>query len=1173
MKKKLILMDLGFNNAYIRKILTVMRITFLLCVLGVMQVAAANSYSQEARISLDVREKAVSDVLREIEEKSEFFFLYNNKLIDVDRVVDVDVKNKSITKVLDLLFADNVQRDISDRQIVLSPAVQQDESLRKGTVLSADDGLGLPGVSVVIKGTTVGTSTDIDGAFTIKAEKGDILIFSFMGMVSQEFTVVDTKPIEISLRSDALQMEEVVVTALGISRDKKSLGYAVTKVDGDEITKTKAVNLTSSLNGRVAGVNISSSAGFGGSSNIVIRGGSSISGNNQALFVIDGVAISNTSITGKNTLRGGYEGGYDYGNFASDINPEDVESVSVLKGASATALYGARGANGVVIITTKKGKSRKGMGVSVSSSVNFETINKKTLPNYQNDYGAGYWDNFDTHTTPEGVDQKVVMMYDDASWGPKFDPNLMVRHWDSWDPSDPENYGKTRAWVAPDNMDEFFETGVLWVNSVALDGGSEKGNYRLSYTNTDQKGTMPNQSLKKNNLNFNGNFNLTEKLSIQVNSQYNRTESKGRPGLGYSSTNSLSFMGSMMWHQRNLDFKRLKNYQTASGEQKTWNRASASDPTPVYWDNPYWTRAKNYQNDLRNRIVGSVALNYKISSWLSASMKATTDHFDFLNEERIAKGGKGISDYTKQIRTETEDNFQVNLNIDKRFDEDFHLTGLVGIAQRNNEYIGSTISTVGGLVVDNVYSIANSKSKEIAHEGWKQEQRVNSVFGSFSLGYKNFLYLDLTGRNDWSSTLPSGNNSFFYPSVSTSFVFSELTDLSFLNYGKLRLNWAQVGNDTGISRLRNVYYANGSFGNATKYEASNTINNPELKPELTTSYEIGLDLSLFQNRVGLDFSYYNKKSKDQIIGASIPSATGYNYKYLNSGEIENKGVEIGLKLVPIKTKDFTWNMNLNWSKNVSEVLSLAPGVDDYVLNSNGAKVIARVGEEFGIITGTDYVRDENGNKLIADGRYVKSSPGEIIGKATPDWIGGISNSFTYKGFTLSSLISVHWGGDIYSYTEKYGRMSGVLAETAGLNELGNEKRDAIADGGGVLLQGMNAMWSDSDQAYVSDGTANTTRTTAEKFHSWSNPDAEFMVDGTYVKLRELSLSYRFPKTFFGNLPVQDVSVSLIGRNLATLYKKSDHFDPEVVNGVGVGGLEGGSLPSKRTIGCSLKFNF
>ena len=1158
-------MDLGFNNAYIRKILTVMRITVLLCVLGVMQVAAANSYSQEARISLDVREKAVSDVLREIEEKSEFFFLYNNKLIDVDRVVDVDVKDKSITKVLDLLFADNVQRDISDRQIVLSPAIQQDETLRSGVVLSADDGLGLPGVSVVIKGTTIGTSTNIDGAFSIKANEGDVLLISFMGMVSQEVTVVNNETINIVLQSDALQMEEVVVTALGISRDKKSLGYAVTKVAGDELNEVKTANVVSSLNGRVAGVNVSSSSAFGGSSNVVIRGGSSITGNNQALFVIDGVVISNTSLTDDNVLRAGGEGGYDYGNAAADINPEEIESMSILKGASATALYGSRGSNGVIIIKTKQGKVRKGLGVTINSSVNFERINKNTLPDYQNEYGGKVYE-----TTIDGVKQNVVSYGADGSWGTKFDPTLMVRQWDSWDPSDVENYGKSRPWVCPDNMDEFFETGVMFVNSVALEGGSENGTFRLSYTNTDQSGTMPNQDLTKNNFSFNGNFKLGEKLSAQITGQYNKTESTGRPGLGYDDQNSRSFMGSMMWNQRNLDFNRLKNYQTASGEQKTWNRKSIADPTPNFWDNPYWTRYKNFQNDSRNRFVGALTLNYQVNNWLTATFRASTDHFDFINEERIAKGSKGTSYYSTNTRTETEDNFQGTLNIDKRFGENFHLTGVLGVSSRRNKYTSIYLGTNGGLVVDDVYSISNSKNKEVYNNEWISEKEVNSTFGSLSLGYKNFLYLDVTGRNDWSSTLPPNEKSFFYPSVSTSFVFSELTDLTFLNYGKLRLNWAQVGNDAGISKLRNVYYSNGVFGNAIKYGSSYALKNPQLKSELTTSYEIGLDLSMFNNRVGLDLSYYSKTSEDQIIRASISSATGYGQKYLNSGEMENKGFEVGLNLIPIKTENFKWSMNLNWSTNKNEVKSLAPGVEDLVLNKNGASVIARVGEAYGIITGTDYVYDAKGNKMITNGYYDRTDTGEIIGDINPDWMAGLSNSFTYKNLTLKALVSVRWGGDIYSYTEKYGRMAGILSSTVGLNDKGIERRTPYWDqsdwsvanpDGGVALEGVNA-----------DGTVNTKRVEAE----WADgymPDSEFIVDGTYVKLRELALSYRLPQNLFGKLPVENVTFSIIGKNLAILYKKSDNFDPEVVNGVGVGGLEGGALPSTRTIGCSLKLNF
>lgn len=1035
----------------------------------------------------------------------------------------------------------------------------------------SDESGGLPGVSIIIKGTTSGVESDFDGNFTIKGKQNDILVFSFVGKKTVEKTIGSSNKINVSMVDDENLLNEIVVTALGVKREKKALGYAVSEVDGDAISKVKTTNVTSSLSGRVAGVNITSSSNMGGSANVVIRGGSSLTGSNQALYVVDGVPISNASFNGSGTERGA--GGYDYGNLASDINPEDIENISVLKGASATALYGSRGANGVILITTKKGNKSKGLGVTISSSLTIDQINESTLPNYQTQYGGGgNWSDsigsFDT-VTINGIDYNTPQYNEDISWGPKFDKNIQVLHWDAFDPTDTANHLKTRPWVNAKNGPEaFFRTGILKVNNIALEGGNEEGNFRVSYTNTHQEGTIPNSELEKNTISFNGSLNLSDRLTTSINAQFINTYAKNRPGTGYDSAESLSFMASAgMWMHTNVDYDRLKNYKNGDGSMKTWNRVSYDDGAPAYWNNPYWTVYENAPEDTRNRIIGSWSLNYKLNDWLSAMGRASLDHYDFTVEEKIANGSYGTSKYNKTIRTGTEENYDLMLNFDKNLTKKLNITGLVGIGRRVNGYQRMYYGTNGGLVIDNLYTIANSRSAEIYKGDSKTKRIVNSSYATLSFGYNNMLFLDLSGRNDWSSTLGNGQNSFFYPSVSTSFVFSKLLKADFINFGKLRANWASVGNDAPFGVLNDTFYNYGNFGDGVyRYNVRNRKYNANLKPENLVSYELGLELKMFKNRVGLDFSYYNKLSKDLILPSSVSAGTGYFDQYTNTGEKEDKGFEIALTATPIKTENFSWNTAINWSTNKSTILALAPGIDSHVLNSNGVAVAARVNEPYGVLVGSNYVFDDNGNKVIGDnGLYeLSTDTNQILGDVNPEWRAGLTNSFSYKGFTLNTLIDIKQGGDLYSLTHRWGSGTGILKETTGVNSDGVDIRLPVADGGGLTLPGVK-----------SDGTKNDTRVEAfDAFYYDNNPHAASIFDASYVKLREVSLSYSFAKEKLEKFRLNSLTLSLIGRNLAILHRNIDHIDPEATYGAGnVQGLDIGTLPTTRSYGLSVKLGF
>ncbi|RXQ93916.1 SusC/RagA family TonB-linked outer membrane protein [Ancylomarina salipaludis] len=1046
-----------------------------------------------------------------------------------------------------------------------------------GTVTSADDGLGMPGVSVVVKGTTIGASTDIDGKYSLEASASDVLVFSFVGMVTKEITVGTKTVIDVVLETESIGMDEVVVTALGVTREKKSLGYAVTEIGGEAVSEVKETNIVNSLSGKVAGVAIRQSNTMGGSANILIRGTASLLGNNQALFVIDGVAMDNSNTNTAAQMNG--NGGYDYGNAAMDINPDDVESMSILKGAAATALYGSRAANGVILITTKKGKKRNGIGVTVNSGITWSTINKATMPEYQYEYGAGYGPYYDGGPGDNffvsdfnGTEKLVVPTSEDASWGAAFDPNLQVVHWDALDPN-AANYGETRPWVAPgkDNtVYSFFETGIKYVNSVALEGGQDGYNFRLSFTNSDESGILPNSSIKKNSIAFRSKLELNDKLSAEANVNYVNTKGKGRYGTGYDDNNPMQNFA--QWFQTNLDFKRLKNnYKTADGDQRTWNASSPTNLDPIYANNPYWTRYENYENDERNRVFGYVTLDYKFNDVFSLSWRNSLDSYSEIQNERIAVNSNSQSYFSNYRRNFAELNSDLMLKFHKQIN-DFNLSGLIGASYRENRVKRIFAETEGGLVVPGLYSVSNSTVAKSATE-WEEDNNINSVYANVSVGYKNFAYLEASFRHDESSTLPIDDNAYDYPAISGSLILSQLgalKDLSFLTFAKLRANYAEVGNDTNPYNLKATYTQNVNWDKNSSYSVNNTMLNPNLKSESTKSSEIGLEANFFDNRFGFDIAYYKSNSFDQIMDVSVPFATGYQRKYVNAGEIENKGVELAFHATPVKSNDFSWNMSVNWAQNKNEVKELYGKVKNIVLGSAwDVTVNAAVGEAYGVIKGTDFQRI-NGKKVVdANGYYKKTDETDVvIGNIQPDWNAGITNTLSYKGITLRALIDIQQGGDIYSTDRKYGLATGLYKETAGLNSKGNPKRDAVSDGGGILHA----------EAVNEDGSPNTTFARANYWggdqYYGRTPTARYVFDASYVKLREVALSYTLPKSILSKTFFTKAVFTAVGRNLAILHKNTPGFDPETGQSAGnMQGVSNGSYPTTRSYGFNITLGF
>jgi TonB-linked SusC/RagA family outer membrane protein len=1087
-----------------------------------------------------------------------------------------------------------------------------------GTVTSADDGMGLPGVSVIVKGTSNGTITDVDGKYSLEVPAdANTLVFQFMGMETQEIEVTGDV-VNAAMESSDIAIDDVVVTALGVTREKKSLGYSVQEVDGSAVNDVRQNNFVGSLSGKVAGVEIKQPGTMGGSVNVLIRGTTSIMGNNQALFVVDGVPIDN-SVRGTDNVGENW-GGYDMGNTAADINPDDIESISVLRGAAATVLYGSRASNGVILITTKKGSKKKGIGVTVNSGLMISKIDKATMPKYQKKYGGGYgpfYEDasgyfFEADVDGDGTLDLIMPTSEDASWGAKFDPNLMVVHWDALHPELP-NYGEKRPWVAAENgLDYFFRTGYQWINNIAFDGGTENGTFRLSYTNLSETGNLPNSEQKRNTINFSGSYKFSDKMNVETNVTYVNNDFTGRYGTGYDGANPMQALS--QWFQTNVDFKRLEeNYMLPDGSQMTWNKTYWDDPFPIYADNPYWTRYKNYTNDERNRVYGYAKFNYELTDWLEFVGRFANDFYSETWEERTAIGSNATSDYTNTQRNFNESNTDLMLKFNKNIN-DFSLSGIVGSNFRQTKLSTVRSSTVGGLIIPDFYSVANSVSpKDVAESDIRKG--VNSVYGQFSFGYGNFVYIDLAGRNDWSSSLPKDSRSFFYPSVSGSLILSELgplKDITALSYAKLRANYAEVGSDAPAYSVYNSYAQGTNWGNDALFTMPSTLNNANLKPERTKSLEFGLEANFLNNRVGFDVSYYKTKTFDQIIPIDISAGSGYTGLWYNAGQLDNWGIELALRGTPIKAGDFTWDVNVNWFMNRNKVINYndADGnalIDNVLLYTNwDVSINAKVGEPYGTIRGTDFVyanqmvngvydpdiaADRSSGKVVNDnGYYMISDDSEaVIGDINPDWMMGISNTFSYKGITLSFLIDWKHGGDVYSINTKYGQATGLYEETAGTNVLGNEMRanvvstvdgdlgpnfgggiplsEAASNSGGYILPGVKA-----------DGSANDILVNSGRwgraFYYNNSPTARYVFDASYVKLRELSLGYTLPQSFISKTPFTNIAVSVVGRNLLILSKNVDHFDPEAQSSAGnLQGIESGSYPTTRTIGFNIKLGF
>ena len=1061
-------------------------------------------------------------------------------------------------------------------------ALAQQNTTITGRV-TTESGAVLAGVSVSVPAIRSGALTDANGnyTFTIPAARltaGQTLPVTArrIGFAQKTTNIAADRAaitVNFTLTPSAMQLDEVVITALGMEKEKKALGVAQQTLDSTLLTQgARTTNIVSDLSGKVAGINVTTASSQGGSSRIVIRGATSIGGSNEPLFIVDGIPIDNSTYA-DNTLQSG-GGGFDYGNTAQDINPDDIASVSVLKGPNAAALYGARAANGAIIITTKNGRGARAF--TVNGSTNMTMDSPLRLPSYQNTWGQGYqgdicdtWNRGQAHFSGGAVPASfnyatcgfsyVDGNYGgendgvDESWGPRLDGTPRSQY-----STTVAGAAEVRPWVShPNNVSGFFRTGHSITSNVAAQGANDRANFRLSVTRQDVSGLVPNNTLARTTSALAAGADITPKLSATGTIQYIQNEGNNRPGTGYDEGN---LMMDYVWFGRQVDIAGFKNRLTdADGTQLSWNYS--------YHNTPWWTQTMNSNHDQRDRIMGVASTDYKFTNWLDLSLRGGTDFYrDFRNYDVAAGWIGGLFDggsyvdggFQEATRFAQETNTDFLFTARRSLLSNLGITANFGGNRRVNHYRESAFGT-DQLVMPGIYNIANSAKQVIPTEEAKQKE-INSLYGQAEFAYNDYAYVTVTGRNDWSSTLPKGSNSYFYPSISGSFVFTQAFPNfnvgGLLNYGKLRAGWSRVGNDANPYLLALAYTAQSQFGDIPRFTTPNSLQNPILKPENTDAWEVGTEMQWFDNRAGLDLSYYTKKTSNQILTASVSSASGFSSALVNAGVISNRGVEAQINLVPIRSSSvngFEWDITANYGWNRNRVDALYRNLQTVQIGSPfwGLSVEARKGYAYGAMFGVGYQRDSATHELLLDGGLPLPEPSSqkrVLGVYTPDWTGGLDNTFHYRGFDFGFLFDTRQGGNIYSVGNMWGSYAGVLKQT--------EFRPDT----GLLIKGIDA----------ETGEANTTHVRAEDYwHSLYPIQEAWIYDASFIKLREARFGFNVPARLLRNTGFHGAHVSLVGRNLF-LWSHVPNIDPETAfSATNLQGFEMGQMPTVRSFGFQL----
>lgn len=1053
----------------------------------------------------------------------------------------------------------------------------------RGIVTTEEDGEPVIGASVIVKGTALGTVTDVNGRFELSglSPSATRLLISYISLMAKEVAIAPQ--VSVTLKSDTHLLDEVVVTALGISREKKALGYTAQEVKQDALVQGKDNNLLNSLSGKIAGVRITNTQGDVGSSRIVIRGETSIAGENQPLFIVDGIPVDNSQLNARSSGR-------DFKNAIADLNPEDIKTLTVLKGPNAAALYGARAAHGAIVITTKGGdKRQKGIGITLHSSTQVSFV--ATLPEFQNLFGQGAGGRFSY------VDGKGAGVNDgvDESWGPRLDIGLLIPQFDS--PLDADGNRVATPWVShPNNVRDYFRMGISTNNGISIARGDDKYQFRVGYNYEKQVSIVPDAGTNKTNISLNTDYHLAKWIVVGATANYIVYTAPSLPGSATpsgSNVRSNSPMLQFLWFGRQVDTNSLKADYT-----RNWNSS--------YYDNPFWSASYNTQSQERHRLIGDLHAEFRLTDGLHVRFRTSTDWYNDRRKSKVKWGSAGAGSpygsYAEDAYTVKENNTEVLATYIKQLNKNWGIDALLGFNVRNKQY-ENNYQAAPRLAVADLYTLTNSRDPLTSSNDFYR-LRQYGLYGSIQLDYRRWAFLNITGRNDWSSTLPVDNNSYFYPSVTASVLLSEAFGWrsKAVNYLKIRGGWSQVGADANPYQLATVFTSETAF-NGNPLQSSSTIGmNSNLKPENTSSIEAGFEAAFWDNRLYLDFTYYKTDSRNQILKLATTAASGYTSQVRNAGHIRNRGYEIQLGAVPIQTsKGFRWNLDLNYGANSSKVVKLDDEglITSYQLYSSGIQILASVGEAYGTLFGTSYVRDANGNVVVdANGLPKISTTNKTLGKFTPDWTGGISNTFSYRSLSLSFLIDASVGGSIFSNTNKTGKYTGVLANTlsgrdaehGGLwyytDAMGNNVRLSESPSCSVSSDGLyyaqvngqsTRVYQDGImvEGVTESGSKNEEVVSAEKYYHRIYSIAEANVyDASYVKLREVALSYRLPRLWTQKLHLQEASVTLTGRNLWTIYKSVPNIDPESALTTGnAQGVEAYSLPTTRSFGVNLSVKF
>ncbi len=1007
-----------------------------------------------------------------------------------------------------------------------------------GTV-SDEAGTPLPGVNIVEKGTSNGVSTDFDGNYSITVSGSDaILVFSSLGMKTAEISVAGQTTINLTLEEDTEQLGEVVVTALGIRKETKALGYSITEVGGEKLSEVKQVNAINALQGKVAGVNITGAAtGAAGTSKVVIRGISSVNGTSQPLYIVDGIPINNQNLGSASRW-----GGSDFGDGISSINPDDIESVSVLKGGAAGALYGSRASAGVIVITTKTGKGQQGLGVEVSSSAQFETINTD-LYDFQTEYGQGL-----NGVAPTTADEALSAGM--QSWGARLGSVPSAIQFD----------GESRPYsYTGNNMKKYYRTASTFINTVALSKAGEGYNLRFSATDLTNKDITPNSGLNRKSFSLNGGMVLADKLTLDVSGKYiledvhNRPRSSDSPGNG-NFTVALS--------GPNVD---INDYRPGYTEDGTELRISSS----IYHQNPYWTAYRFENQSDKNRFIGSSTLRYQITDWLYLLGRAGIDEYTarITAVEPFGTAYKPLGGMTEQAYNVKTVDADFIVGFEKDLTEDFSNTTLLGA--NSNTFTNEFTQLIGSdFVIPTLVDIANVSNKNYEYRLTKSKK--NGLYFSTEFSYRDYLYLTVTGRNDWFSTLSKSGkeapNNYFYPSANTSFVFSDALDLpEWISFGKLRAGYSEVGGGANDPYQLALTYAITDNYSATGSSVplgsinSSTLPNEDLKPFTKKEYEIGLDMRFFQNRFGIDLAYYSNKTIDDIVPINISQTTGYSSAIINIGESTNKGVELLLTGSPVRNQDFSWDINYNMTYNKNEVVKtdedgnpIFPGDSAYGVNSQAGFI---EGEPAASIYGTTFIRDDQGRIQYDSDGTPSIGDNAIIGQGVSPWTMGLTNTFRYRDFNLSFLIDAKFGGDIFSGTSAFANYYGASKNTLNGRE------------GGLTVTGVDANGADFTTTIAPENV----NIYYQKLYSIAEAN---MQDASFIKFRQVSLGYNIPTRILEKTFISSANISFIGRNLFFLMKHTENIDPEsAYNNTVANGIERFGLPSTRSYGLSLNVKF